>query len=149
DSVLIEWDKTDVDSVGFVSITNDSSYVFPLTNYQSSLLETSTAGDNQQVSEVVRLGDVKLLYRLKVDENTLRRRNVTARPTEYMKQQIDEERRNIARQLEAQQENEEADSTMQQDFFLNEFQDEEPEQESRVGEIVQGEEIVMTSVIKK
>lgn len=148
DSVLLEWDKTDVDSVGFVSITNDSSYVFPLTNYQSSLLETRTAGDNQQVSEVVRLGDIKLLYRLRVDENTLRRRNVTARPTEYMKQQIDEERRNLARQLEAQQE-EEDDSTKQQDFFLNEFQDEEPEQESRVGEVVQGEEIVMTSVIKK
>src|SRR5690606_6969592 len=127
--------------------TNDSSYVFPLTNYQSSLLETRTAGDNQQVSEVVRLGDIKLLYRLRVDENTLRRRNVTARPTEYMKQQIDEERRNLARQLEAQQE-EEADSTKQQDFFLNEFQD-EPQQESRVGEVVQGEEIVMTSVIKK
>ena len=29
------------------------------------------------VSEVVKLGDVKLLYRLRVDENTLRRRNVT------------------------------------------------------------------------
>ncbi|MCB0775867.1 MAG: hypothetical protein KDB99_06035, partial [Chitinophagaceae bacterium] len=55
DSVLNEWGKTDIDSVGFVSITNDSSYVFPLTNYQSSMLETRTAGDNQQVSEVVKL----------------------------------------------------------------------------------------------
>ena len=81
DSVLKEWDKTDIDSVGFVSITNDSSYVFPLTNYQSSLLETRTAGDNQQVSEVVKLGDVKLLYRLKVDENVLHRRNINAPPT--------------------------------------------------------------------
>ena len=35
------------------------------------MLETRTAGDNQQVSEVVKLGDVKLLYRLKVDENAL------------------------------------------------------------------------------
>ena len=34
------------------------------------MLETRTAGDNQQVSEVVKLGDIKLLYRLKVDENT-------------------------------------------------------------------------------
>ncbi len=46
-----------------------------------------------QVSEVVKLGDVKLLYRLKVDENTLRRRNMTARPTEYMKKVIDEEKK--------------------------------------------------------
>src|SRR5262249_53990459 len=53
DSLLKEWKKTDVDSVGYVSITNDSSYVFPLSNYQSSMLETRTAGDNQQVSEVV------------------------------------------------------------------------------------------------
>ncbi len=80
DSLLKEWNKTDIDSVGYVSITNDSSYVFPLTNYQSSMLETRTAGDNQQVSEVVKLGDVKLLYRLRVDENALRRRNVAARP---------------------------------------------------------------------
>ncbi len=58
------------------------------------MLETRTAGDNQQVSEVVKLGDVKLLYRLRVDENVLRRRNINARPTEYMKQQMDEEKRN-------------------------------------------------------
>ena len=93
DSLLREWNKKDIDSVGYVSITNDSSYVFPLTNYQSSMLETRTAGDNQQVSEVVKLGDVKLLYRLKVDENVLRRRNVTARPTEYRRQQIEEQKR--------------------------------------------------------
>ncbi|MFM8711064.1 MAG: hypothetical protein ACKOC7_07280, partial [Sphingomonadales bacterium] len=93
DSVLKEWDKTDIDSVGFVSVTLDSAYVFPLTNYQSSLLETRTAGDNQQVSEVVRLGDAKLLYRLKVDENTLRRRNVTARPSEYVRKLIEEEKK--------------------------------------------------------
>ncbi|NCW88708.1 MAG: hypothetical protein EBV71_07460, partial [Chitinophagia bacterium] len=47
DSILKDWDKTDVDSVGFVSVTLDSAYIFPLTNYQSSLLETRTAGDNQ------------------------------------------------------------------------------------------------------
>jgi len=95
DSVMKDWDKTDIDSVGFVSVTLDSAYIFPLTNYQSSLLETRTAGDNQQVSEVVRLGDAKLLYRLKIDENTLRRRNVTARPTEYVRKLIEEEKKNL------------------------------------------------------
>jgi len=95
DSVLKDWEKTDIDSVGFVSVTLDSAYIFPLTNYQSSLLETRTAGDNQQVSEVVQLGDAKLLYRLKIDENALRRRNVTARPTEYVRKLIEEEKKNL------------------------------------------------------
>ncbi|MBM3413194.1 MAG: hypothetical protein FJY19_07435, partial [Bacteroidetes bacterium] len=95
DSVLKDWEKTDIDSVGFVSVTLDSAYIFPLTNYQSSLLETRTAGDNQQVSEVVQLGDAKLLYRLKIDENALRRRNITARPTEYVRKLIEEEKKNL------------------------------------------------------
>jgi hypothetical protein len=122
DSVLREWDKTDIDSVGFVSVTNDSAYVFPLTNYQSSLLETRTAGDNQQVSEVVKLGDVKLLYRLKVDENVLRRRNVSARPTEYVKKLMEEEKKAIGKTtnyIPVVQ-----DSVKKQnDFFQSEFQD--------------------------
>src|SRR5215470_5916330 len=92
DSLLKEWNKTDIDSVGFVSVTNDSSYIFPLTNYQSSLLETRTAGDNSQVSEVVRQGNYKFLYRLRVDENTLRRRNVQAKPTEYVKRLTEQQR---------------------------------------------------------
>ncbi len=93
DSLLTEWNKTDIDSVGYVSITNDSAYVFPLTNYQSSLLETRTAGDNQQVSEVVQLGNTKLLYRLKVDQNALQRRNLSAPPTQYMRQVIEEQKK--------------------------------------------------------
>lgn len=100
DSLLREWNKSDIDSVGFVSVTNDSSYVFPLTNYQSSMLETRTAGDNQMVSEVVKLGDVKLLYRLKVDENVLRRRNISARPSEYVRKVIEEEKKAARREAE-------------------------------------------------
>ncbi|HEX2607751.1 MAG TPA: hypothetical protein VHK91_10245, partial [Flavisolibacter sp.] len=68
DSLLKEWDKADIDSVGYVSLTTDSSYVFPLTNYQSGLLETRTAGDNSLVSDITRQGNYKFLYRLKVDE---------------------------------------------------------------------------------
>ena len=101
DSILNEYKKTDVDSVGFVSLTNDSAYVFPLTNYQSSMLETRTAGDNQQVSEVVQLGDVKLLYRLRVDENTLRRRNINAKPTEYRRKTIEEAKKAARKSIEA------------------------------------------------
>ena len=121
DSLLKEWEKPDIDSVGFSSVTDDSTYVFPLTNYQSSLLETRTAGDQQQVSEVVRQGDYKFLYRLKVDENTLRRRNISARPTEYMKKIMEEEK--IAQSESDLNVPDPADSTKKQqnDFFENEF----------------------------
>src|SRR6185436_7539484 len=108
-----------------VSITNDSSYTFPLTNYQSSMLETRTAGDNQQVSEVVKLGDVKLLYRLKVDENVLHRRNITARPTEYMKKRIEEEKKATGKKAGyLSDENADTTAKKQNDVFISEFKDE-------------------------
>ena len=123
DSLLKEWKKTDIDSVGYVSVTNDSSYVFPLTNYQSSTLETRTAGDNQQVSEVVKLGDIKLLYRLKVDENNLRRRNINARPTEYRRKQIEEEKK-AARKEATIQPKSDTLTKKQNDFFNTGFENE-------------------------
>ncbi len=125
DSLLTEWGKNDIDSVGFVSVTNDSSYVFPLTNYQSSMLETRTAGDNQQVSEVVKLGDVKLLYRLKVDENVLRRRNINARPTEYIRKVIEEEKK--AQQQAAILPPKSDTAIKKQNDFFNEFSEEKPD----------------------
>ena len=84
DSTLKVLNKNDIDSVAIVSMSSDSAYVFPLTNYASSLLETREAGDNRQVSEVTRQSDDKILYKLKIDENTLRRRNVIAKPSTYM-----------------------------------------------------------------
>jgi hypothetical protein len=138
DSVLKEWSKTDIDSVGFVSVTNDSAYVFALSNYQSSLLETRVAGDNQQVSEVVKLGDVKLLYRLKVDENTLRRRNITARPTEYVKKLMEEEKKTankITNYVPTQ-----SDSVKKQnDFFQSEFNNDKKDSVSnQPGKVMDG-----------
>jgi hypothetical protein len=53
------------------------SLYFSLSNYQSSLAETRVAGDTRQVSEVTRQSDEKILYKLKIDEITLRRRNIT------------------------------------------------------------------------
>ncbi|MBI5373337.1 MAG: hypothetical protein HZA79_15040 [Sphingobacteriales bacterium] len=148
DSLLKEWGKTDIDSVGFVSITNDSSYVFPLTNYQSSMLETRTAGDNQQVSEVVKLGDVKLLYRLKVDENTLRRRNISARPTEYMRKVIEEEKK-AARKEAVITAKTDTLSKKQQDFFNTGFEEDKADSSKKVGDVVKADEIVKESVLKK
>ncbi|MBK8611489.1 MAG: hypothetical protein IPL84_16510 [Chitinophagaceae bacterium] len=90
DSTLRLYKKTDVDSVAVVSISSDSAYTFPLSNYQSTLAETRIAGDNNQVSEVTRQSDDKVLYKLKIDENTLRRRNITAQPTEFRKKTMGE-----------------------------------------------------------
>lgn len=149
DSLLKEWNKTDIDSVGFVSITNDSAYVFPLTNYQSSLLETRTSGDNSQVSEVVKLGDLKLLYRLKVDENTLRRRNVVAPPTEYMKRVIDEKKKATGKVSLQQPEAKRDTVKKQNDFFQNEFENEKPDTASREGMIVGSQKLTKEPVLKK
>ncbi len=85
DSVLKVYSKEDVDSVAVIAVSEDSAYTFPLSNYVSSVAETRIAGDNNQVSEVTRQSDEKTLYKLKIDENTLRRRNITVPPTTYMK----------------------------------------------------------------
>ena len=93
DSTLTANNKTEVDSVAVVSISSDSAYTFPLTNYPSNLAETRIAGDNNQVSEVTRQSDEKVLYKLKIDEQTLNKRNVTARPTVYMEKLMLESKR--------------------------------------------------------
>ena len=147
DSLLKEWNKNDIDSVGFVSVTNDSSYVFPLTNYQSSLLETRTAGDNSLVSEVVRQGNFKFLYRLRVDENALRRRNIAAKPTEYVKRLMELQRLEAGKtELEKPQQ---TDSTKKsEDFFKSEFENEKKDS-SQLGKVVTGEEITGPEPILK
>jgi hypothetical protein len=148
DSVLKEWDKNDIDSVGYVSVTSDSAYIFPLTNYQSSLLETRTAGDNSLVSDVVRQGNYKFLYRLKVDETALRRRNVSAKPTEYMKKVMDRERIAASKNMPA--EEPETDTTKKQnDFFQNEFENEKKDSTSQLGRVFEAEEIAPEPVLKK
>lgn len=147
DSLLNEWSKTDIDSVGFISITIDSAFVFPLTNYQSSLLETRTAGDNTQVSEVVRQGDFKFLYRLRVDENALRRRNVTAKPTEYIKKKTEEDRIALARAALYKKEEEKSEKK-EEDFFRTEFEDEKKDT-SLIGKVFDATEITATEPVLK
>lgn len=147
DSLLKVWEKSDIDSVGFFSVTNDSTYVFPITNYQSGLLETRTAGDNQLVSEVVRQGDYKFLYRLRVDENALRRRNITARPTEYMKRIMEEEKF-------AQSSSDifvpgtDSAKMKQDDFFQSEFQQEKKDS-TKLGDVVDAVEMTATETLLK
>jgi hypothetical protein len=151
DSLLKDWGKTDIDSVGFVAITNDSSYVFPLTNYQSGLLETRTAGDNSMVSEVTRQGDYKFLYRLRVDENTLRRRNISAPPTEYAKKIAQEG--SIAANQNSPMLQQDTTKKDQNDFFQNEFANEKKDStktdQTQVGKIFEVQNIEQENVLRK
>ncbi|MBD0277806.1 MAG: hypothetical protein ICV81_07555 [Flavisolibacter sp.] len=144
DSLLKEWDKTDIDSVGLFAVRSDSAYVFPLSNYQSGLLETRTAGDNSMVSEVTRQGDYKFLYRLRVDENTLRRRNVSAPLTEYMRKLREQEQITTGRQV---LENAAADTTKKNvDAFETQF---EKDTTAQVGQVYNAQEIGPEPVLKR
>ncbi len=117
DSMLTLSKLQDVDSVAVVAVSSDSAYVFPLTNYGSSLRETREAGDNHQVSEVTRQSDEKILYKLKIDENTLMRRNVSALPSAYMKSLMEKERIAGGEELIEKV----PDSSKQNDIFQHEF----------------------------
>ncbi len=148
DSVLQVWGKDDIDSVGYVSMTNDSAYVFPLTNYQASLLETRTAGDNSQVSEVIRQGDTKFLYKIKVDEAALKRRNVTARPTDY-RRRLDERRRMALNKLMTDQPfGTDSAAKPAGDFFNSEFGAERTDS-AMTGRLVPGRDPAQEGVLAK
>ncbi|MFN5761319.1 MAG: hypothetical protein ACK44U_04500, partial [Sphingobacteriales bacterium] len=62
DSTLKEWNKTTPDSIGYLSITDDSTFVFPITNYQNGSIETRSSGNNNQISEVRLDRNKKVLY---------------------------------------------------------------------------------------
>ncbi len=123
DSTLKAWKKQEVDSVAVVAISQDSAYTFPLTNYESNLAETRVAGDNQQVSEVTRQSDEKTLYKLKIDENTLRRRNITAVPTTFMKRVVMNDKI-VADAAEKFDNPLPADSAASDNLFQNNFEEE-------------------------
>lgn len=125
DSVLRVYKKEDVDSVAVVSVSEDSAYTFPLTNYPSSLLESKVAGENNQLSEVTQQSDEKILYKLKIDENTLRRRNITAQPTEYARKLMRESKRTNTKTALVKPEEEKKKAL--DDFFQSEFENERPD----------------------
>ena len=136
DSALLVWQKDKADSISTVQIYNDSTYTFPITNYENSLLETRASGNNGQVSEIQRDGDSKDLFKLKVNEVALLKRNVTARPTEYMKRLMNEKRdaegkpvvySNNTNQIKKPDTTAATPKQHQVDFFQNEFSNEKPD----------------------
>ena len=67
---------------------------------------------------------MKLLYRLKVDENNLRKRNINARPTEYIRKVIEEEKKAARKEATFQPKTDDTLSKKQNDFFNTGFDDE-------------------------
>ncbi len=119
-----------------VSVSEDSAYSFPLSNYPSSVAETRIAGDNNQVSEVTRQSDEKTLYKLKIDEIALNRRNITAQPTEYARKLMRESR--LTNVNAAQQNANAKDSTKKKDdFFQSEFPPEQPDSTQKGNQVIQ------------
>ncbi|MEO7800468.1 MAG: hypothetical protein ABIR81_00630, partial [Ginsengibacter sp.] len=150
DSALKANNQQDVDSIAVVSITNDSAYTFPLTNYSSSLRETRVAGDNNQVSEVTRQSDEKYLYKLKIDENTLRKRNISSTPTEYMRRILQQDR--LGQGTEIDDALQDTSSFNKQDIFQNEFDNTKDSsstsKEEQVYNAISGEESTVLSSAK-
>ena len=85
DSTLKEYGSSQPDSIRVIAITRDSTYVFPITNYAFGITETNIAGEKQQITDVVDQYGYKRVTKLRVDNTILRRRNITTRPTNYVK----------------------------------------------------------------
>lgn len=120
DSVLRAYNKSEPDTIYTFAVTKDSAYVFPITNYQSGIKETKSAGENGLVSEMRQEGDLKLLYKLKVDENALKRRNINPKTTDYRRRTIAEQRMSTAEVLQPKTE----DTSKANNIFENEFENE-------------------------
>lgn len=129
DSTLVAWRKNEPDSVSYFQVFRDSTYTFPITNYQSSLLETRIAGNNGQVSEVRQEGDFKFLYKLKVDSIALKKRNISARPTDFMKKNMEVKRTADGKAILYTNNKPSGDSVKQKPkaIFQSEFADEKPD----------------------
>jgi len=149
DSTLKVYKKTDVDSVAIVAVSSDSAYTFPITNYESKLYETRIAGDNDQVSEVTRQSDEKVLYKLKINEDALRRRNVTAQPTEYMKKKMLEYKvAGAEKGLESNLPGAADTAKKADDFFQSEFANEKKDSSRMKNEVAAVEETENEAVLK-
>ncbi len=149
DSTLRANRKTDVDSIAVVSISSDSAYTFPLTNYPSSLAESRIAGENNQVSEVTRQSDEKILYKLKIDDNTLRRRNVGSQPTTYMKRLIAADRVAKGEAMSNLPAAGGDSARKQDDVFQNEFANEKTDNANKLNAIFSADEPVKENVLAK
>jgi len=120
DSALSAYGTTAPDSVAAITITKDSTYVFPVSNYQYGIKESRIAGDQGMVSEVTAINNFKRLVKLKVDTTALRKRNVTARPTAFRQYQMHQDSIRMGLPTYHGQQPP-RDTVKKPDFFQNEF----------------------------
>ena len=146
DSTVNAWQKQEPDSVSYMSIYKDSTYTFPITNYQSSLLESRIAGNNGQVSEVRQEGNLKFLYKLQVDSVALRKRNINARPTDYIKSLMRKERISTGGAVEVPKDTAEQ---AQDNGFQNEFEDEKRQDSIHTNENIANAPALPDNVLSK
>ncbi len=118
DSALQSQQLKQVNKTTYVSLSADSAYSFPLTNYESNLAETRSAGEDRMLSEVALQSDAKNLYKLKIDEYTLNKRNVTVPPTAFGKKWMRESEQTIVQKATPNNKSNPADS------FQSEFEKE-------------------------
>src|SRR5258705_1369593 len=97
--------------------------------------------------EEVKLGKKNLVSRQRVDQNTLHRRNITARPTEYIKKIIEEEKK-AANKITTYQPKTDTLNKKQNDFFNSGFNDEKTDS-NKLGQVVSSEVLAKESVLKK
>lgn len=88
DTMLTTYGTTQPDSVKYVAITKDSTVVFPITNYSDGISESYEAGQKQVVSETAKRGDFSRTFKLKIDERSLSRRNVSTPLTSFRRFQL-------------------------------------------------------------
>jgi hypothetical protein len=119
DSALQEYGSTAPDSVMAVSITKDSTYTFPLSNYSYGIKESRGAGDQSEVSQVIQQYGLKMLQKLKVDTVALKKRNVSDRPTHYMAYVMHQD--SIRLGIPTYQAAPKKDTVKHNDFFQSEF----------------------------
>lgn len=127
DSALAAWRKQEPDSIAYFQVYKDSTYTFPITNYQSSLVESRVAGNNGQISETRREGNDKYLYKLKINEEALNRRNITAPPTIFMKRQMDINKGILGKANVYTKGKADTTKAITVDFFENAFANEKPD----------------------
>jgi len=127
DSTLAAWQKQEPDSIGYYQVFKDSTYTFPITNYSTGILESRIAGNNGQISEVKLDGDYKNLYKLKLNADVLRSRNVQAWPTQYMKTIIQAKKDQEGKATIYNANQIDADANKKGNFFQNEFADDKPD----------------------
>ncbi|MHB1920727.1 MAG: hypothetical protein ACYCOO_00695 [Chitinophagaceae bacterium] len=140
DSTLAQYGSQQPDSIRVVAITSDSSYIFPLTNYSYGISETNVAGINNQITDVIRQGDLKRVTKLKVDDAVLQHRNIHTPPTYFRKFQGQMESMSLG--LPSYYTRPDT-SKKSKDFFLSPFSNEPLDTNLKKEEISQPKEVVV------